>query len=185
MILKRYNNNTFSSLRATLFRAVGVKHYNIAHGTRLQGLWEVSFGIDDKIMEPELGEDKSDVEMLRDDYILLPIVRKGTGAIVRDKTNNKKYFLSSSASASADKALLFLTLSQNADSVSYELSGECATVSVGIDPSFSKGNDDGKIAAPVVLMEDGATITITNFINNKRSVETITFSEEKFTLSIE
>jgi len=155
-----------------------VSHFNLQHGTRLAAGWEVSMGVDDKIVSKELENNEYDVEMSANDYILLPIYKTGTTNTIVDARGNQKFFISKDFTSNKNTALLFLYLPPY-DDVSYELYGPARVISIGSEVVYKKKGADVVIDAPVVLFDDDSAIIIRYLLDDVPTIERIIFKNNE------
>ena len=178
-------NNELVPMTATLISTDGMdkKHFNIEHGSKVIGGWQMRLGVDDLIVANELQNNTYIVELLGRDFILLPIMHKSTGDQIEDVYGNKKYYVSRSRLSDNGDILLFLTLPKSED-VTYEVVGQATIIGIGKDKCI----DDGIeiiLDAPMILIEGTTSITIIETENGSKKYTRLIYQRGKLSVSIE
>ncbi len=107
------------------------QHHNVKFGSKLKGLWRVTFGISKSIATVE--KNPEPIWLLEDTYTLNPIIKKGKQ--LKDNRGNSIYYLDKDENISeADKKsiLLFVEIPNYFyKNIDFTLTGNCLLIAKG------------------------------------------------------
>jgi len=138
----------------------GKTHHNIKFGSKTKGLWRLSYGIDKRVVDPNVH--KEPVWLTGSHYILNPVMRQGRQ--VKDNRGNGIYYITTKQHLSEEEkkdTLAFIELPNNFyRHVQFDLKGNCILIGTGYN-GYNIDNVVYGVPYPVVLIKDDMKLTWT------------------------
>jgi len=162
-------------------RSNGKKHHNIKFGSRDRGLWRVSLGVDNKMINVD--NDPLPVWLNKDNYSLIPLLSKDDGKQRLDARGNPMYFISfikNPTEAEKNDVLAFIEIPNVFyRNITFEIEGGAKLISVGYNGQTINGVTYSS-PCPIVLIKDGMVLKWKGFDKDNNIVtQTISYINNK------